>query len=62
MSLAGLALGTVGGVWGVVAIVRSRSAEDAKQARMERLLGVFWIVSGLITFGLVIVAASQNGD
>jgi hypothetical protein len=45
-----------------VAIVRSRSAEDAKQARNERLLGVFWIVSGLIIFGLAIVAASQNGD
>jgi CDP-diglyceride synthetase len=62
MSLAGFALGAVGVVWGVVAIVRSRSAEDAKQARNERLLGVFWIVSGLIIFGLAIVAASQNGD
>lgn len=29
---------------------------------MELLLGVFWIVSGLIMFGLVFVAASQNGD
>jgi hypothetical protein len=62
MSLAGFALGAVGVVWSVVAIVRSRSAEDAKQARNERLLGVFWIVSGLIIFGLAIVAASQNGD
>jgi hypothetical protein len=61
MSIAGLALGAVGLVWGVVAIVRSRSAEDAKQARMERLLGVVYLVSALVIFALVI-AASQNGD
>ncbi len=62
MSIAGLALGAVGLVWGVVAIVRSRSAEDARQARMERLLGVFYLVSALVIFALVIAAASQNGD
>ncbi len=62
MSIAGLALGAVGLLWGVVAIVRSRSAEDAKQARMERLLGVFYLVSALVIFALVIVTASQNGD
>ena len=62
MSIAGLALGAVGLRWGVVAIVRSRSAEDPKTARMERLLGAFFIVSAVIVFALVIAAASQNGD
>jgi len=62
MSIAGLALGAVGLVWGVVAILRSRSAEDPKNARTERFLGVLYIVSALVIFALVIAAASQNGD
>ena len=62
MSIAGLALAAVGLVWGVVAIVRSRSAEDAKQTRRERLLGVMFLVSAAFIFALVIAAAIQNGD
>ena len=62
MSVAGLAIAGVGLVWGVFAIARSRTTEDPEIARGERRLGVIFVVSAVVVFALVVVAASQNGD
>ena len=56
MPIAGLALSAVGLVWGVMALIRSRSAEEAQQARVERILGVLLILSAVAIFAVVIAA------
>ena len=62
MSITGLTLSAVFLLFGVVALVTSRTAEDRKIALGERLLGAIWIVSGLVVLALTITTALQNGD
>ncbi len=49
-------------LFGVVALVMSRTARDPKIALAERLLGAIWIAPGLVVFALTITTALQNGD
>lgn len=57
MSITGLALAAVMLLFGVVALIRSFSAEDRGNAVRERLLGGLLVVSGLVTLGLAFAAA-----
>lgn len=62
MSITGLTLSAGLVLFGVVALVMSRTAGDPKIALAEPLLGAIWIVSGLVVLALTITTALQNGD
>ncbi len=62
MSITGLTLSAGLVLFGVVALVTSRTAGDPKIAPAERLLGAIWIVSGLVVLALTMTTAPQNGD